>query len=259
MKIRIPYFFLVLFLLANTSFSLAGLDFKYGASARSYPSLSGDVNAQAGYGIPIWGTPGSGTMYGLIRPALDLSSSGVVYSYDANVTVYPISFIGLGVGRKELTSEYSDFTYYECEDIRCKGKLNKEYGFVKLALGYGNIKMVTAYTEFENTYDDEKKTELGVAEYEYILIVNPKEEKQIRRLYYLGYDMGDKSIGLLSDQHQFLESDKDYQLNIGFYQFNLGSFRTTVGIGSLQSSDQKPGVTGIFRISHTLLPSMALF
>ncbi len=253
--LRICFVFLVLI---NFQ-AQANFDFNYGASARSYPSLGGDFTLNTGYNIPLWGTPGQGVMYGLVRPSLELSSSVVVYHYDAKVTVYPISFLGLGVGKKELTSKYQEYTYYDCDKTRCEGKLSKEYAFGKLALGYGPFLTTFNYAEFENTYDDENKTNLNVAEYEFILAVNPVEERQIRRNYFAGFKYKGDIIGVVSDQHQFLKSQKDYQLNIAIYQMNFGNIKTVLGMGSLQSTDQKPGAVAVLRFTHVLLPSDALF
>lgn len=251
------YFLAIYF--AFTSIAFSQVDFKYGANLRSYPSLGGDFVAELGYNQLLWGSSGSGPMYGLIRPSVEGSTSAVVSHYDSNLTFYPISFIGLGAGHKELTSNYEEFTYYDCDSVRCSGNLKKDYSFGKIALGYANLLTTFSYTEYRNTYSDKDNLNQAVSEYEYILVVNPKRENQIQRTYFLGYKLGENLMGMISDQIQFLESEKDYQLNIGIYQTQFGAFKTIFGIGTLQSSDQEPGVVGVLRLSHTLLPSLTLF
>jgi hypothetical protein len=251
---------LTILLLIFWNYSFANFDFQYGTSIRSYPSVGGDINAELGYNQILWGSQGNSPWYGLIRPSIIGSSSAVVSHYDLNITVYPVSFIGFGSGHKEMSSNYSDFTYYDCDKIRCEGSLIKDYSFAKLALGYGHVLTSFTYSEYRNAYSlDEENPSFEVGEYEYILTVTSKNETQIRRTYFAGYKDGDNIFGVVSDQIQFLESRKDYQLNIGIYQFQLGFFKTVIGFGTLQSTDQKPGLVGVLKLTHTLLPSMALF
>ena len=235
------------------------MDFQYGASARSYPSLGGDFGAEIGYTQVVWGDHGSSPFYGLIRASLEGSTSGVVNYTDSQITLYPISFLGFGVGHKENDIGYEEFSYYDCSSLRCSGNLVKEYSFSKIAYGYGNILTTFKYTEYRNTYNDETGASKDVAEYEYILAVNPKKEKQAQRSYFLGYKLGEDMVGIASDQHQFLISEKDYQINLAIYQMKIDEFKILVGIGSLQSSDQKPGATVVFKFTQTLAPSFALF
>ncbi|MBT4790886.1 MAG: hypothetical protein HON90_04895 [Halobacteriovoraceae bacterium] len=250
--------YLILTLLISCNLA-AQVDFKYGATARSYPSLGGDAFIDTGYNQILWGDNGQSPLYGLIRPSVTGSSSVVVSTYDAKLTVYPISFIGLGAGHKEVTSEYDEFTYFDCTDVACEGKMFKDYSFGKLALAYGPFLSTFSYSEFRNTYHDDYNTGSSVAEYEYILATQLNNEKQIQRTYFLGYKLGDDLIGLVSDQVQFLESNKDYQLHLAIYQKRIENFKMTFGIGSLHSSDQKPGLNLILRMEHILLPSLALF
>lgn len=251
-------FILQLFLITS---AYPQFDFSYGTSLRSYPGLGGDLNAQVGYNIPLYGQPGPGSpiVSGLIRPSIKGGHSGVVSNYDTRLSFYPLSFIGLGAGRKEYTSNYEDFSYYDCQKIRCKGSLNKDYSFGKIALGLGNFLTTFSYKEFRNNYSSEELNSKPVAEYEFALEVSPKNETEIERTYFIGHKLGESYIGILSTSTEFLSSDKHFQMNIGIYQAGFSIFKVTYGIGNLYSSDIKPGAVGIIRISHQVLPELALF
>ena len=240
--------------------TFAQFDLQYGTSARSYPSLSGDLNANAGYSFPLWGTPSkTSTMYGLVRPNINLDTSVVVSSYDANLTIFPISFIGLGLGKKEMKSNYDEFTYYDCETIRCKGSLNKVYTMAKIALAYGPLLGTYYYKHFNNEYDDQKSQSLPVAEYEFALEVNPSEETQVQKTAFLGFKIAESTIGIVSNKVEFLKSDKSYFLNIGIFQTQLSMFKAIIGAGTLGSTDIKPNGVIVFKLTHHLWPSLALF
>ncbi len=235
----------------------ANFDFKYEFIARSYP-VGSALNAYLGYNQLLWGDTSS-IWYGLIRPKLEGSTSIVVNHYDANISIYPISFLGYGAGHKEMNSNYDLYSFYNCEEVRCKGILKKDYTFGKIALGYGKLITTFRYQYWRNSYDDLNNEGKGVAEYEYIVIANPEFDDDVQRSYFLGYKIGKDLIGFVSDQHQFQRSKSEYKLNIGIYKLNSGNFSYTLGLGSLQSTEQEAGFTAIINIAHTLAPSLTLF
>jgi hypothetical protein len=256
MKYILPFFIFIITIQAHAQFDLS-----YGGSLRTYPSIGGGINLELGYNQVLYGNPGStnSILSGLIRPSMKGSTSGVVSNYDSRLSFYPLSFFAIGAGHEEYNSEYKDFTYYDCEEVRCTGKMSKDYSFGKLALASGSLIATFFYKEFRNTYSTDLFPDRPVAEYQYVLEVVPKNENEVQRSYFLGYKIGDDYLGFLSDQRQFILSEKDYQLNVGVYQTKISVFKTTFGIGSLQSSDTKPGTLIIFRISHQILPELTLF
>lgn len=235
-------------------------DLSYSLDARSYPGPSGGFNVEMGHSFPLWGNPGkSNTMFGIIRPSLILDSSIVVSSYDANVTVYPISFIGLGIGKKEMKSEYDEFTYYDCDTIRCKGSLNKVYSMAKLAIAYQSFISSYTYRHFNNEYDDKKNLSLPVAEYEYAIQVNTSEETQVQKTFFLGYKLGENTLGLVSNNVEFLKSDTSYFLNIAIYQTQFSYFKTVLGAGTIGNSNLNPSGVIVLKLTHQLSPTLTLF
>lgn len=237
----------------------AKFDFNYGGSVRTHPGLGGGLQSQLGYNIPLWGTPGNGVMYGLIRPNIEAGSSVVVSRFDSNLTVYPISFIGLGGGKQTLNSEFDEFVFYNCDTTRCKGRMDKVYTMGKVALGYGPIISSFMYRHFNNTYTDPEGTNLPVGEYQFALKVNPGEETQVQRNYFLGWKLSNATIGIVSNNVEFLESDKNYFLNLGIYKTKLSVFDAVFGAGTTSSSDIRPGGVVVITLTHQVSPSLALF
>jgi hypothetical protein len=183
----------------------------------------------------------------------------VVHRYETNLTIYPISFLGLGGGKQTLNSDYDEFVFYNCEETRCKGQMNKVYTMGKLALGYGPLLSSFTYKHFNNEYNDPTGTGLPVGEYQFALSVNPGEETQVQKSYFLGFKLGDDTIGLVSNNVEFLKSDKNYFLNLGIYQTKFSVFTTVIGAGTLSSSDISPSGVIVLTLTHQVSPSLALF
>jgi len=248
--------FILLILIPINTF--AHIDFDYGVSARSYPSIGGSVDAELGYSQLLWGDTSS-PLFGMIRPSVSGSTSAVVYETDSKLTLYPISFIGFGAGQKKVTSEYKEFTYFDCDKVRCEGEMIKDYSFAKMALAYGPLLTTFTYTEFRNSYNDPKDQSRPVGEYTYIIEANPKNEEMVQRQYFLGYKFNEDILGILSEENQFIRSHKNQKLNLVILNQKFENLSVIYGIGSLQSSDIKPGVIGVLKITHTLSKSLALF
>ena len=70
----------------------SGVDFKYGGSLRSFPSIGGALEANLGYSQPLWGAQGS-PFSGLIRPSINATHTVVVNDYDAALTFYPVHLL----------------------------------------------------------------------------------------------------------------------------------------------------------------------
>lgn len=248
-------FFSFLFLMSATS--SAHTDFSYGADLRSYP-FGTNMKAELGYNQMLWGSTSS-PMYGMIRPSAQLNTSVVVSNLVTKVTLYPISFIGLGVGSDKVNSTYEEFTYFDCDDVRCKGTMDKNFQFGKIALGYGSLLSTFHYQESKNAYSHDDDDLLPVGEYSYILEVDPAEEKEVHKSYFLGYKAGEKIYGLVSQNVEFLESDKSFHMHLGIFRHKISHFNLTYGVGNLYSSDQDPGAVIIFKVGHVVWPSLALF
>lgn len=247
---------IIIFTLSCPSF--AQFDFKYGAAARSLPSLGGAFEMNSGYSFKLWGD-NQGPFYGMIRPAINATSSVVVYDYDASITVYPISFIGFGVGHQEMTSEYEEFTWYDCEEVRCTGKMNKDYAFGKLALGYGPLLATYSYAEFRNSYTDPDGTGLPVGEYQWTTTVAPNNETSTRQTYLLGLKLGGDLLAAAADTRKFHVSQQIYKFKALVYRKSMDNLKVTFGVGSQESTETGVGTVVVMQITHILAPSMALF
>lgn len=111
-------------------------DYRAGFGGRSIP-LGAAVFGDVGYSHGLWGDwrrPES-VLYGYVRPALVLSSGGLVHSADLHLAVYPVSFLGFRAGRVHTYRASERSTSVNCWEIECGGELRADYGLVDVLLG----------------------------------------------------------------------------------------------------------------------------
>lgn len=242
----------------------AHFDLSAGAAMRTYPSLGAQANLNAGYNFVFWGqgprkSKGS-PFFGLIRPALSVASSAVVNNYDMRLEVYPISFVTFVVGKKHIRSDYTKFTFYDCNVVRCVGNIDREYKQAKIALGFKKLIATASITESQNTYSDEKNEGKPVAEFRYAAKVNPREEKMYIAQYILGLKHSSRGIfGVLSEYVSFAKSDQTYNMDLFIYSTKPTNTNYIFGIGQFSSSHVARGLIGVFQMTTDFLPSSRIF
>jgi hypothetical protein len=253
---------IILFFIAliHGGHAVAAFDLSSSISGKSYPSLGGALTLDLGYNLALWGEVSkTNPWYGMIRLSGSAETSSVVYQHDSNITIYPISFIALGAGRTEMTSNYSDFNYFDCDEVRCEGTLKKDYVFGKMILAYDNFIISFKYTFSKNTYDDPDNKKQAVAEYTDIVTVSHTNETSTRRFYFAGYKMDQDILGIMSDRKIYHSSGQESQTNALIYQLGGEAIDTMFGMGSMHSSHQSPGATVLFLMTYKFLANRSIF
>lgn len=254
----------LLFILLLPLSSYAHFDLSAGASLRSYPALGGEVNAQSGYNLLLWGSgPGSdkkNPLYGLLRPAISAASSVVVNNYDARIELYPISFLGLVMGKKHIKSDYEDFPFFNCDEVRCKGTIDREYTQIKMALGYGKVLAMFNIIHSKNTYNDEDDEGKPVAEFRFATLANPEEDTMYRSQYMLGMKHNNKGIlGVVAEYVSFADSDQTHNMDLLIYTTKPKDTTYVFGLGQFSSTHQAKGLIGVFQMKTDFIPSHKMF
>lgn len=253
-------YLLCLLFLFSTSVAFADFDLSVNANARSWPSISGAAGVELGYNQALWGEiKKENPMYGMLRLEASADTSVVVNSTDMRVSFYPISFLAIGAGRSELTSSYDEFTYFDCDEVRCEGELNKDYVFGKVILGAKGFVASFFYRYSRNSYNDPDNTNLPVGEYSSVNVVNAGFETSTLRTYFLGYIQGSDSYGFFSEQLEFHESDQASELNAVIYRTQSEKWQYTYGLGSQHSSVAAPQMTIFIDITYEFFANNALF
>lgn len=254
----------VLFIFLFTFNTFAHTDLSAGGALRTYPSLGAEVNAQIGYNFLLWGKgPGQNKknyMFGLLRPSINFNSSSVINGYDARLEFYPISFIGLAAGKRTNISNYDGFSFFNCEQVRCIGTLNRNYQEFKMALIIKKLVAVGTVVVSNNTYSDEDNERRPVAEFRFAMLANPKEDKLYRSQYIFGLSHSNNGIfGIAAEYVGFDKSGQTHNMDLLIYTTKAKKTTYIFGIGQFSSTHQPKGLIGVFQMRTDFLPSSKLF
>ena len=247
-----------LFFILTSANTLAQFDLSLGTSARSYPSLGGEVFIDTGYNQVLWGEGDKKKpLYGLIRPAITVATAAVVSNYDARIEFYPISFIGIVRGYKHVNSSYDKFSFFNCDEVRCKGDIKRDYTKVRVGLGAKGIIAVWEGMMSNNAYsgDDSK----AVAEFRFASLANPQRESMYQSRYVLGYKHSKGIFGIVSEFVKFNKSKQTHNMDLFVYTHKSERTLYTYGIGQFGSTHWARGFIAVFRVQTSFLEGKTLF
>lgn len=232
-------------------------DLNYGIQGRTLPSFGAELYAESGYNQMLWGkkTSTKDVLYGLIRPSLAASTSGVINSVRGELEIFPISFLGFAAGRQIIHSNY-EFPFFDCTQVTCKGEYIRNFVESKMVLGYqgwvllGNYKVDTLHSP---------SREVAMADWRNVIIGDPGEEVQIEKKLLLGKLFSDKMLGVFIENVQFMGSKERKESFAAIYQTRDDKTFYMFGVGGFHTNQQAMGLQIYFRIHHVALPSLKLF
>lgn len=249
---------MIYFLLLLSSLTLwAKFDLNYGLQGRTLPGLGAELYADSGYGQLLWGkkeTP-QDFLYGLVRPSVGVSTSGVINSAKAELELFPISILGFAVGRQYMNSNF-EFPFLDCDAVTCKGEYQRNYVETKMVLGYkgwivlGNYKVDTLLSPDED---------VPMADWRNVIVGEPGEEVQIDKKLMIGKLFSNKMLGVLIENTRFEGSGERKESFAGVYQVRHKDTMYMMGVGGFHTDQQPMGFQLYFRIHHVALPSLKLF
>jgi hypothetical protein len=247
-----------LILLAHMSlWAKSSFDLSYGLQGRTLPTLGAELYADAGYNQLLWGKKDTSTdfLYGLIRPSLGVSSSGVINSVKGEIEFFPLSILGLSVGRQYMNSNF-EFPFFDCQRVNCKGEYQRNFVESKLVLGYkgwivmGSYKVDTMLSPSE---------QMPMADWRNVIIGEPGEEVQLDKKLLVAKVLGDALVGVYIETTQFLGSRELKESFAGIYQFRKKDTNYMIGAGAFHTDQEPMGLQFYFRIHQVAFPSLKLF
>lgn len=251
--------YLSLFLLFLTFSRLyaSSFDLNLGTQARTLPSIGAEVFGEIGHNTLVWGEKQKkgDFLYGLIRPNIGASSSAVINSIKGEVEIFPISFIGVAIGRQLMHSNF-DFDFFDCNKVNCKGEFQRNYIEGKIALG---LKGWFAAAHYKIDTMTSQNFSLPMADWRNVIIGAPRRDIQIEKKLVLGKSFSNKMVGALIDSVEFQTSGEIRESFIGVYQFTQKDTIYMFGAGAFHSDQQPMGFQFYFRLNHIVLPSLKIF
>lgn len=250
------YLFLLLSLASvwakPTKFDLTG-----GIQGRTLPALGAELYADSGYNQLLWGkkeTP-KDVLYGLVRPSVGVSTSGVINSFKGELELFPISILGFAVGRQFIHSNY-DFPFFDCGDVTCQGEFVRNYVESKMVLGHKGFIVMGSYKT--DTLRSPDKTH-PMADWRNVIVGEPGEEVQIDKKLLLAYAWGHQMTGVLMENTLFVGSRERKESYAAIYQYRHRDTNYMIGAGGFHSDQQPMGFQVYFRVHHVALPTLKLF
>jgi hypothetical protein len=226
--------------------AMAGFEPSVSALARSYP-LSGSLNAKLGYSAVLWGQPGNeNPWFGYIRPSIGGATAGSYNSGNAEIAVFPISFIGFSAGGESI-SNGADYRAYDCDTYGCRGKFWRTYASASLALGAGPFFLVgRGKVEKLKQHPDQA---LDFIEPTSGLAAQQNGDELKTATGVLGIKISPSWIVAYTySWSEMKEVDGQSQTNLGLIMWNLGTWKLAVGGGAFHSELKEKEATGVLRI-----------
>lgn len=247
---------LALSLLSTTLCARAApADYAVQLQASSYPTSAG-VQADAGYGLPLWGdVTKDGFLYGYIRPGFSLVSAAVVNRFDAYIDIYPITLLGFRLGHAK-SLRFTDFSEIDCLTVECRGAIDSNYVEAKLQFGYGPVFVVGQLRAASWTASRAGKPFLEDDSY---LPGRAGSDTALTQGATLGAKMSSSySTGVYFTSNRFVYRSSNNSHASLFFQKELNDFRFVVGAGRYQSTIQNVGITSYLAIQWTGAPAIGL-
>jgi len=237
--------------------NVKNFDLFFGAQGRTLPAIGAEVYAESGYNQLLWGKKETSkdVLYGLIRPSLNVSSSAVINSTKAELEFFPISFLGLSVGRQYIHSNY-EFPFFDCDQVECKGTYERNWFEAKMALGHGGWVVVGNYKIDNLTGPSDDKP---MADWRNVIVGAPGKDVQIDKKLVVAKMFGPHMAGVLIESTLFLESRERRESFAAVYQYKHNDTQYMFGAGPFHTDQHPMGLIFYFRIHHVALPTKKLF
>ncbi len=231
----------------------ATTDLSVGSTVRSYP-LSGVVEAEAGYGLLLWGSEGS-PWYGYLRPKIEASSAFTYNSIAEVIEFFPISILGLRAGGESIQND-TNYSAYDCSEWNCVGRFYRGFLEAELTLGYDKF--------FSRIKWRRENWSQGASGKDFIeptsgLAMADTGDTQTVWQYLLGYRWAD-SVNLIAGIRQAHNNAKESSsMPFGLYDYKWSEgLRVGAGAGLFKSEIKSSQLTLLAFIKWEVWPSIAI-
>lgn len=238
--------------------AFGAIDYSVRGAAASRPR-GGALSGRVGYGHLLWGKKEQPEdfLYGFFRPQVEAQTSVLVNRIDANLSLYPISFLGFIVGHYKSYRSTKKFDTVDCEVYQCTGLLSSTYVKARFITGYaGFFAGASARLDLMNValssrpFVDETSA----------LIARARGDRLRTFETYGGYQvLPQLSFGFYGSFSHMLYSGGRNDSESLFARYVWNAWQVSVGGGFYRSSTQPRDVTGWLLVQWTGKPSLEAF
>lgn len=253
-----------LILILFTFFSLNSQAFferKISGVASNHPA-GGVLNLGLAFNYKMWDDSEKNFWnYGYIRPKISYDTSILVNTVGAELQLYPISIFGISFGTNYGSRSVQNNEDFNCEQINCKGDLQRDYYRLNASIGFGDvISSLSFQSERLSPRNDQGLTSLDFSTL--LLLPSGQTSTQEKTIAFMGYKLSDDfQIGLLEMFHKISAGNWETHKSEG--QYFVGSlrhneFKYMAGLGTFGSDYNEKTFALIVKINWLLDPSLSL-
>jgi len=243
----------LIFLLLSTAF--ADFDLSLGGTTRSYP-LSGVVEAEAGYGVLVWGDTSS-PFYGYTRAAISGASSITYNSGQAMIELFPVSILGARAGYESIQNS-ADYTAYECEIYQCKGGFARRFVEGELTVGAGPVFLQGRARREQWSRSQDKNGPKDFIDPTSGLALNESNKTENVYTAIAGFKINDHWQLLGGLRYAVDEKDHTSRFPFAAVGYRYNSLTLRLGAGSFESELKVQKLSALATINWEVLPSLAI-
>lgn len=200
------------------------------------------LKSTAGYSKKFW-QGDQPFLYGYIRPAITLQTSGLVNVGKAHVDFNPISFINLNFGKAYTKRNIAKISNFDCAQVICRGSLSRTFYGARLALTFKKILFMggVKWTRVKLV----EKSLLSFADELSSTIASPGEDLLIQKTFLAGYQLNSKLLLAYLGQFSRMRNtalETKMHMFLSQYQFNK-RWKLTVGPGLFETRTGSKNLT----------------
>jgi hypothetical protein len=252
----------LLFALLFSFNTYAQFDLRLGAQGRTFPAIGASALVETGYNQLLWGQDGKDKIaYGFMRPYYFGQLSGVVNSHDVGLELFPISILGLNVGKTYAQSTF-DFPNFDCEEIDCSGYASGDFTEYKGVLGAAGFVLMGRSRMTKFTNDSRNK---AFTDWQNVLRMAPEEDNLLFSEIIGGYITKVGLIGVINRTARYEESKDQLDMNALVFITRREANTLVLGVGNMKTTTQDnwdreiDGTVVIFQWRREFAPSMRKF
>ncbi len=244
------------------------MDYLVESSVRSAPSLGADISTELGYNFLLWGETFSANakdknnnkeiMYGIWRPSVKFSSSALINGLQVVTEFLPISLINLSAGYgKTLVS--TDFNYFDCQEINCRGFIGREFIRAKSGLALWGFFLLGEYSMEKLSFSDYDKKGRPFSDYANVLLCDIHGEYQDIWEITAGRSFSAFTLGVVHRDVKNRILNGSALSQFLFFKQSKERWSYVVGAGQFRSTQTGSDFLAVFQLTFMGFPSLKLF
>jgi len=212
-------------------------DWQTEAMARSFP-MAAYYKGVYGHSFENWNKKEKAPfLYGFIRPSASLRTSAIINALEGKFEFYPISIFGIFVGKEYVFRQAKNLDTFDCNQVECKGTVNKDFFGARLALKFGPVFLLNEFRYYDLEINRQNRyftDELST------LLATPNKDKLESLISIIGYEINaNHALALLRMSNDMKQSHQNSSMNLLLWQWKRTDWSLLLGPGIFHTRDDQ--------------------